>query len=143
MYISGDNEFADNPHQIIPIEDAFALPHVPRQNLEGFDHEITGFQGTYYHKSDDVRTGYTGSFPWDYPLDCQGHIASKLHSSVAASSYIGLVSTGIVYPQQEDPDITIDQYSYFDIIGTIPPPNHHGIWGCLHYLPLVLNIFLA
>ena len=25
----------------------------------------------------------------------------------------------------------------------MPPPNHHGIWGCLHYLPLVLNVFLA
>ena len=71
-------------------------------------------------------------------------MASKLHSGVAAySSYIGLVSTGIVYPQQEDPDIKINQYSYFDITGTILPPNHHGIWGCLHYLPLVSNVFLA
>ena len=71
-------------------------------------------------------------------------MASKLHSDVAAySSYIGLVSTGIVYPQQEDPDVKIDQYSYFNIIGTIPPPNHHGIWGCLHYLLLVSNVFLA
>ena len=61
----------------------------------------------------------------------------------AYSSYIGLVLTGIVYPQQEDPDVKIDQYSYFDIIGTIPPPTYHGIWGCLHYLPLVLNVFLA
>ena len=56
---------------------------------------------------------------------------------------MGLVLTGIVYPQQEDPDVKSGQYSYFDIIGTIPPPIHHGIWGCLHYLPLVLNIFLA
>ena len=71
-------------------------------------------------------------------------MAWKLHSGVAAySSYIGLVSPGIVYPQQEDPDIQIDQYNYFDIIGTVPPPTNHGIWGCLHYLSLVSNIFLA
>ena len=37
MYISDDDEFADDPHQIIPIEDPFALPYIPRQNLEGFD----------------------------------------------------------------------------------------------------------
>ena len=71
-------------------------------------------------------------------------MASKLHSGVAAySSYIGLVLTGMVYPQEEDPDVKIDQYTYFDIIGSVPPPNYHGIWGCLHYLPLVLNMFLA
>ena len=33
--------------------------------------------------------------------------------------------------------------NYFNIIGSVPSPNHHGIWGCLHYLPLVSNIFLA
>ena len=55
-------------------------------------------------------------------------MASKLHSGIAAySSYIGLVSTRIVYPQQEDPDVKIDQYSYFDITGTIPPPVHHSL----------------
>ena len=71
-------------------------------------------------------------------------MTSRLHSGVAAYlSYIGMVSTRIVYPQQEVLDIKINQYSYFDIIGTIPPPIHHGIWGCLHYLPLVSNIFLA
>ena len=82
--------------------------------------------------------------PWDFSLDRQGHVASKLHSGVTAySSYIGLVSTGIVYPQQEEPDIKINQYNYFDIIGTVPPPAKHGIWDCLHYLPLVLNVVLA
>ena len=71
-------------------------------------------------------------------------MASKLHLGVTAySSHIGLVSTGIVYPQQEGPDIEIHQYNYFDITGTVPPPTNHGIWGCLHYLPLVLNVFLA
>ena len=49
MYISDEDEFADAPHQIIPIEDAFALPYLPRHNLEGFNHgyillaEVTGF----------------------------------------------------------------------------------------------------
>ena len=150
MYISDDDDFTDYQHQIIPIEDAFILPYIPRQNLEGFDRgyllpaEVTAFQGIYYHESGDVRPGYTGASPWHYPLNHQGHVVSKLHSGLAAySSYIGLVLTGIVYPQQEDQDVKIDQYSYFDIIGTIPPPIHHGIWGCLHYLPLVSNVFLA
>ena len=68
----------------------------------------------------------------------------KLHSGVADYSlYIRLVSTGIFYPQQEDPDIKIGQYNYFDIIGTVPPAANHGIWGYLHYLPLVSNVFLA
>ena len=110
LYISDDDEFTDDPHQIIPSEDTFTLPYLLRQNLEGFDHgyllpaEVTGFRGTYCHKPGDVRPCYTGASPWDCPLDCQGHVASRLHFSVAAySSYIGLVSTGIVYPQQEDP----------------------------------------
>ena len=148
--VSDDDEFTDDPHQIIPTEDAFALPYLPRQNLEGFHHgyllpaEVTWFQRTYYHESGDVRPSYTGASPWDYPMDHQGHVASRLHSSVAAySSYIGHVSTRIVYSQQEDPDVKIDQYSYFDIIGTVPPSFRHGIWGCLHYLPLVSNVFLV
>ena len=29
MYISNDDDFADDPHQIIPTEDAFALPYIP------------------------------------------------------------------------------------------------------------------
>ena len=91
-----------------------------------------------------VRSGYTGASPWDFPLDCQGHMASKLYSGLAVySSYIGIILTGIVYPQQEDSTIKINQYSYFDIIGTVPTPTNHGIWGCLHYLPLVSNVFLA
>ena len=49
LVISDDDEFTDDPHQIIPTEDAFALPFLPRQNLEGFDRgyllpaEITAF----------------------------------------------------------------------------------------------------
>ena len=102
------------------------------------------FQGIYYHESDDVRPGYTSVFPFDYPLDLQGHVALKLYLGTAAYSlYIGLISTGIVYPQQEDSNVKINQYNYFDITGTIPPIANHGIWGCLHFLPQVLNVFLA
>ena len=77
-----DDEFADGPHQIIPTKDAFTLPFLPRQGMEGFNRgyllpaEVTAFQGIYYHKSGDVRPGYTGASPWDFPLDCQGHVAS-------------------------------------------------------------------
>ena len=71
-------------------------------------------------------------------------MALKLHSGTAAySSYIGLISTGIVYTQQEDPNIKINQYNYFNITGTIPPIANHGILGCLHFVPLVSNVFLA
>ena len=71
-------------------------------------------------------------------------MAPKLQSGTAVySSCIGLISTGIVNPQQEDPDIWIDQYNFFDIIGSIPPIVNHGIWGFWHFLPLVLNVFLA
>ena len=30
LVISDDDEFADDPHQIIPTEDAFTLPFLPR-----------------------------------------------------------------------------------------------------------------
>ena len=69
MYISEEDEFADDPHQIIPIKDAFAFPYIPRQSLEGFNHsyilpaEITGFCGNYYHESGDIKPGYTGASP--------------------------------------------------------------------------------
>ena len=104
-FVINDDKFTDDPHQIIPTEDACALPYLPRQGMEGFNRdyllpaEVAAFQGIYYHESGDVRPGYTGASPWDFPLNCQGHIASKLQSVVAAYSlYIGLVSPGIVYP---------------------------------------------
>ena len=37
MYTPVDNEFPDDPHQTIPIEDVFALPYLQRQNLKGFN----------------------------------------------------------------------------------------------------------
>ena len=32
-----DDEFTDDPHQIIPTEDGFTLSFLPRQGMEGFD----------------------------------------------------------------------------------------------------------
>ena len=90
--VINDDVFADDPNQIIPTKDAFALPFLPRQGMEGFDRgyllpaEVTAFWGIYYYESGDVRPGYTGASPWDFPLDRQGHMASKLHSGVAAYS---------------------------------------------------------
>ena len=76
----------------------FTVPVIPRENLKGFNEgyllpaEVTVFQGIYYHESGDVRPGYTGVSPFDFPLDHQGHVASKLHSGTTAySSYIGLI----------------------------------------------------
>ena len=40
---------------------------------------MTAFQEIYYHELGDVRPGYTGASPFDYPLDHQGHVALKLH----------------------------------------------------------------
>ena len=37
VVVSDDDEFADNPHQIIPTMDIFTIPAIPRENLEGFD----------------------------------------------------------------------------------------------------------
>ena len=69
LVISDDDEFTDDPHQIIPTKDAFTLPFLPRQNLEGFNWgyllpaEVSAFQGIYYHESGDVRPSYTGVSP--------------------------------------------------------------------------------
>ena len=88
-----------------------------------------------------MKPGYTLTQPWDYPLDRQGHAATKLHSGTAAYFlYLGVVSTGIVYPPEEDAP---KHYGFFDAIGKLPHPDYHGIWGCLHYLPLVSNMFMA
>ena len=49
MVVLDDDEFADDPHQIIPTEDVFTVPAIPRENLEGFDEgyllpdEVTAF----------------------------------------------------------------------------------------------------
>ena len=79
--------------------------------------------------------------PYDHPLDQQGHIASVLHFGTAAySSYMRLVALGIpITTRVESRDI---HCQYFDIIGTIPGQDNHNIWGSLHSLPLVSNVFL-
>ena len=80
MVVSDANEFADDPHQIIPTE-VFTVPAFPQENLQGFDEgyllpaEVTAFRGIYYHESGDVKPGYTGASPFNYPLDHQGHVA--------------------------------------------------------------------
>ena len=80
--------------------------------------------------------------PYDHPLDQQRHIASILHSGTAAySSYIGLVALGIsITTRVEKRDI---HHQYFGIIGTIPGQDNHNIFGSLHFLPLVSNMFLS
>ena len=50
------------------------------------------------------------------------------------------MSAGIVYPPEEDAP---KHYAFFDTIGKLPHPDYHDIWGCLHYLSLVSNVFLA
>ena len=37
MVVSDDDEFADDPHQIIHTEDIFTIPTIPRDDLNGFD----------------------------------------------------------------------------------------------------------
>ena len=80
--------------------------------------------------------------PYDHPLDWQGHITLTHHSGVAAyNSYIRLVTTGI--------PVTVkikgkEVYQFYpDLVGTVPDPHSHNIWGSLHFLPLVSNVFLS
>ena len=37
MVVSDDDEFADDPHQIIPTGDIFTVPAIPRDDLKGFN----------------------------------------------------------------------------------------------------------
>ena len=63
MVISNDDDFTDDPHQIIPTEAVFGISLLPRENNEGFNQgylllsKVTVFQGIYYHESGDVRPG--------------------------------------------------------------------------------------
>ena len=49
MVVSDDDEFADDPHQIIPTEDIFTIAAIPRDDLKGFNEgyllpaEVTAF----------------------------------------------------------------------------------------------------
>ena len=78
------------------------------------------------------------------PLDQQGHITSAPHSGVAAySSYTKLIASGIHFLQKKETGHGFDELHYFDVVGTMPHPDAHGIWGSLHFLPLVFNVFLS
>ena len=74
MVVSDDDDFTNDPHQIMPTEEIFTVPSFPQDNLQGFNKgyllpaEVTAFMGTYYHES-DVRPGYTGASPFNYTLD--------------------------------------------------------------------------
>ena len=79
-----------------------------------------------------------------HSLDRQGHIASALHSGVGAySSYIRLIASGILFLKKKETGHGFDELHYFDVVGTVPHPDAHGIWGSLHFLPLVSNVFLS
>ena len=81
--------------------------------------------------------------PYDHPLDRQGHIAFALHLGVTAySSYIELITLGILLPQKKETGEEHGSLHYFDVVGSIPQPETPTIWGSLHFLPLVLNVFL-
>ena len=75
IVVSDDGNFTNDCHQIIPMEEVFAVPSFLRDDLQGFNKgyllptEVTAFRGTYYHESGDVRLGYTGVSSFNYPLD--------------------------------------------------------------------------
>ena len=82
--------------------------------------------------------------PYDHPLDQHGHIASGLHSGVTAySSYITLIALGILLPQKKETGEGYDKLHYFNVVRSIPQPETHSIWGSLHILLLVSDVFLS
>ena len=147
VVVLDESDFTPDIHQVIPLEPCYSLTLVAKDG-EGSELnyseavQVQDFQGIYYFESGCLQLGYTNSMPYDHPLDQQGHIASVLHSGTAAySSYIGLVALGIcITTRVENSDI---HHQYFDIVGTIPGQNNHDIWGSLHFLPLVSNVFLT
>ena len=143
---SENSDFAADLHQVIPTDKCFGLPVVPRWS-GGFELnyrdavEVTDFRGIYYFELGYLRPGYTNVIPYDHPLDRQRHIASALHSGVAAySSYIRLIASGILLPQEKETGERYDELN-FDVV--MPQPETHSIWGSLHFLPLVSNVFLS
>ena len=104
--------------------------------------QVVDFQGMYYFELGYLQPGYTNAMPYDHPLDQQGHIASTPHSSVAAyTSYIGFVASGIpITVEIEEKEVL---RFYFDVVGTVLDSHSHHIWGSLHFLPFVSNVFLS
>ena len=146
VVVSEESDFTPDIHQVIPLEPCCGLPLIAKvgggSELNYSEAvQVQYFQGIYYFKSGCLQPGYTNSMPYDHPLDQQGHIAAILHSGTAAySSYIGLVASGIsITTRVENSDI---HQQYFDIVGTISGQDHHKIWGSLHFLPIVSNMFL-
>ena len=146
VVVSDESDFAPDIHQVIPPESCYGLPLIAKDgggSKLNYSEvvKVQDFQGIYYFEPGYLQPGYTNSMPYDHPLDRQGHIASVLHSGTAAySSYIGLIALGIpITTRVESRDI---HHQYFDIVGTIPGQDSHNIWGSLHFLPLVSNVFL-
>ena len=84
------------------------------------------------------------AMPYDHPLDRQGYITLALHSGVVAySSYIRLIASGILFLQKKETGHGFDELPHFNVVGTMPHPDAHGIWGSLHFLQLVSNVFLS
>ena len=146
VVVSDKSDFTPDIHQVILLDPCYSLPLIAKDGggsklnySEAV--KVRDFQGIYYFESGCLWLGYTNSMPYDHPLDQQGHIASVLYSGTAAySSYIGLIASGIpITTRVESRDI---HHQYFDIIGTIPGQDNHNIWGSLHFLPLVSNVFL-
>ena len=134
---------------MIPTKDCYGLPLIQRQ-CGGFEGDyrslaaVEEFQGIYYYESGYLKPGYMNAMPYDHPLDRQGHIASALHSGVAAySSYIRLIALGIFFSQKKETGHRFEELHYFGVVRTMPHPDAHGIWGSLHFLPLVSNVFLS
>ena len=69
------------------------------------------------------------------PLLCTQVLLCILHTS-------DLFALGILLPQKETGE-RLDKLHYFNIVRSVPPPEIHTIWGSLHFLPLVLNVFLS
>ena len=67
-----------------------------------------------------------------------------IYSGVTAySSYIRLVASDILLPQKKETGEGHDSLHYCDVVGSVPQPETHTIWGILHFLPLVSNVFLS
>ena len=49
----------------------------------------------------------------------------------------------ILLPQNKEIGEGHNELYYFDVVRSIPQPETHSIWGSLHFLPLVLNVFLS
>ena len=56
---------------------------------------------------------------------------------------IHLIALSILFSQKKEIGHGFDELHYFNVVGTVPHPDAHGIWGSLHFLLLVSNVFLS